>query len=662
MLLESQKDPVTAFLLAVLIAAPAAGALAVPARSLALLQGTVAAWLAASFAWLILTASGNLPEVVQLNLATLVEMDADGGAIALSIELSSVRVGLLVSGLLLLLPTALRRNSEHDSGPPEKITAVAIDPETNADSRRRRVSRSLRLQLGILPTGAIALLCDDLIVVVAAWLLLDSLLIRFAETTTSTHSAHGSDPAVTRPDRTDRRFLLTVLRLSSVALLVAVLLANTRYHSTSLTQVIAAALADTRIDASMVRSGTLVWFALAIASRAALFPIGIWMRPLVESNSRDVLPTAVWAAMLPAAGVLLSLSPLLPAAPESCLLLAVLAGLSGVTFGAIALTACPTNDEWQLLPILVIVAAISVMGVSVPALSESTTGSTTALIGTTIVLSNTVALGVLSLSGNRRTVRSLAAAFLLSGLGGPNYLLDQLHSVRQSLPATGQTNELTATTSTAMSSSVATGLWWALCVTQFLIGATVATYFLQGRFPVSAARKKDGPASNQLQNQTTTRDPQSTSAYTAPLMLVLAIVGCLALASTTTFGELISFNAATPSGLLGAVSVWLFLQVPVATQDRVRAGSASFKRLTRNWFYADEAVASVRLVAGWVCWAVEVFDRKVLGGRSEDAWRQNPNLAARGIEGIDEHGPGYASLAALLAVTGLLLALTGFGR
>ena len=640
----------TAFFLAVLIAAPVAGALAVPARSATplhrCLQGTVAFWLAASFGWLALVAIGGVPFIEQIGLATLIELEADGGAVALTVELSSVRVGLLLTGLLLFLPLVLQESS--DSG-------VGNSP--------KRAERPLRLQLGILFAGAVALLSDDLFVVAATWLVLDSLLIRFAENESAHHNGGESEVA------TDGGALLPALRLSSVALLAAVLLAVTRYHSTSLSEIIATALADTRIDAGLMRGGILVWFALAVAGRAALFPAGIWMKPLTESDCRDTLAVVAWAALLPAIGVWLSLSPLLGTAQESSLLLVVLGGLSCVTFGAIAIGARPTDDNWQPLPLLAVAGAFSLMNASALVLSESTDGAASPLTSTLILLSNAAAIGVLSLPEARRGASLLAAAFLLSGIGGPNLLLDQFHQLRQTLPVSNAAIELAAETTSVISGSLLTGLWWAVCAAQFLIGVAVANRLLRGQLSASAVSTS-----------------QMRSALIAPAMLVLAVVSSFALLSSvvflfesgplgivdsvrvwaaavpTMFRQLVSFNAATPSGLLGAVCVWLFLQASSTVQNRLRASLASFQRLAQNWLYVGDTVAVSRIVIGWIALVVEVFDRRILGGRREDAWRQNADRAARGIEEIGEHGAGYSSLAALLAVTGLLLALAGFGR
>ena len=635
----------TAFCLAALIATPVAGALAV--RSVAALhcwlRATVTVWMAVLFGWLALAAFGEMPFIEQAALTTLIELESDGGAVALSFELSSVRVGLLLSGLLLFLPALLR------------------EPFSVGSSHSTRlVEQSLRLRLGILFAGAVALLSDDLFVVVAAWLVLDSLLIRFAENESAHHDGGESEVA------TDGGALLPVLRLSSVALLAAVLLAVTRYHSTSLSAIIATALADTRIDAGLMRGGILVWFALAVAGRAALFPAGIWLRPLAESGNRDTLPVVAWAAILPAVGVWLSLSTLLVTAQESSLLLVVLGALSCVTFGSIALASRPADDNWQPLPLLVVAGAFSLMNASVPVLSEAANGPASPLTSTLILLSNVAAIGVLSLPETRRGAGLIASVFLLSGIGGPNLLLDQLHQLRQTLPVPVAANELAAGATPVISGGLLTGLWWAVCAAQFLVGGSVANRLFRGRLSTSASGTR--------------------SALTAPAMLVLAVVGSFALLSSvvflfesgppgivdsvrvwaaavpTMFRQLVSFNAATPSGLLGAVCVWLFLQASSTVQDRLRASLASFQRLAQNWLYVGDTVAVSRIVIGWIALAVEVFDRRILGGRREDAWRQNADRAARGIEEIGEHGAGYPSLAALLAVTGLLLTLAGFGR
>jgi len=685
---------VTALLLAALIAIPAAGVLAVPHRSIALLQRmlavTVAVWLAAAFVWLWLFVSGVSPADARVEIATLIPLEVAESQIALIADLSSTRVGLLLTGLLLMLPIVLQ---------PDAVLPSAFGGQGRSfgiDETERRSEIRLRLSLAILPSSALALLSDDLIVVVAAWLLLDALLIRFADVRATEWPA-AAEGASRNAVPGGQGFLLTVLRVSSLALLAAVLLATTRYRTTSLAGFIETAIADERVEAGMVRGGILVWFAIAVAARAALFPIGIWLRPLAESPSRDALPIVAWAAILPAAGVWLSLSPLVISAPEGGLLISVLGGLSGVMFGMIGLSTRlsaqrSSSSSSTALHLLVTGGAFALMSIAVPSLAMAANGSPLSSTGTVILLANGVAVSVLFLPGPRFGARLVAAAILLSGAGGPNYLLDQLQSVRRTLVTVDGAEQLSAPAAASISPEVVTALWWSVCVTQFLIGCLVTCHLMRCRSCVSVADHDD------TQNAASGAEPHaepddglqseatSGSELAAPAMLVLGSLACVALSATAlpeavsvpsgsmqtevsmpavdqaVVGRLLSFNAATPSGLLGAVSVWLVSLMSVGLRNQLRDRAASLQRLASHWFYVGAAVEGLRLVIGWVAVVVEVCDRRVLGGQKEGTWRQNASRIARGVEEIDEHGPGYPSLAALLAVVGLLLALSGFGR
>ncbi len=664
---------VTALLLAVLIAIPAAGALAMPCRSARLLhrilQVTVAVWLVTAFGWLGLIVLDDAAPSARVVIASLVELEAGAGDVEFSVELTSVRVGLLLSGLLLLLPTAFRSASSS-----QVATAVESPHE------------SARLMLGILSAGAVALLCDNLLILGAAWLLLDSLLIRFVDFRPEACSADAdSQAAQAAPD--EHWGLMSVLRLSSVSLIVAVLLAASRYHSASLAGVIEAAVQDERVDAGMVRGGILVWFALAVACRAALFPVGVWLRPLADSESRDSLPAFAWAAVLPAVAVWLTLSPLLSLGPESSLLIAVLCGLSGVAIGMITLGGRQRTQS-QCLLLLVIGASLALMSLSVPALAAGHTGAAAPPTGTLILLVNSAAIAMFSFPARHNRGVVLAVAVLISGLAGPNLLLGELQTLRHTGPTVTGPLEATATSTVVIGSGVVTGLWCSICATQLLVGAILALRLLgksQSEVAESPGERTESVSAVRATSDSRV-DTDEVRSFAEPVMIVLSVLSCVMLVSasgrdaglgisqaadlsestlpvaTTSLVSLLSFNAATLSGLLGAVSAWLFLRMPVDAQSRLRTQLASPGRLARNWFYVGAAVEALRLLAGWVAICVELLDRKLLDGQRGETWRASPAWVGRTIEDVGGHGGGYPSLAALLAVVGLLLALAGFGR
>jgi hypothetical protein len=661
---------VTALLLAVLIAAPAAGTLTVLDQSARLqhriLQMTVGVWLTATLGWLTLVTFDGVSPAIQIVIARLVELEAGTGEVALSVALTPVRAGFLLSGLVLLLPMALRSVAEVQAVPPDGLPG-----------------RPSRLLPGVLSVGAVAILSDNLMLVLAAWLLLDSLLIRFVECQPVIPSASESEQSA----HNARWVLTSVLRLSSIALMIAVLLAATRYHSASLSGFIEAAAQDERIDAGMVRGGILVWFALAVASRAALFPAGIWLRPLAESGKYVALPLFAWVAALPAIAVWSSLSPLLSLEPESCLLVSLLCGFSGVVIGTIALGS-RSQTQARLLLLLSITGAFTLMSVTVSALADASSGIVLPATSAIILLANSAAIAILSVPARHNRSGLLAAGVLLSGLAGPNFLLDALQSLRHTQPHVTDVLEATATSPHTTGSEFVTGLWCSVCLTQFLIGAMLALKLNRDWNSKHTGLRDESVQSVQRcrAEDSAVEESSNVPGYAVPMLIVLSVLSCVLFVSASdravgvgisrvtelsestlpatpmTLRSLMSFNAATLSGLLGAVCIWLFLRLPVDVRHRLSGSSASLKRLARTWFYVGVAVESLRLVAGWAMFAVELLDRRLLGGQRDDAWRASALRVGRTIEEIGAHGSGYPSLAALLAVVGVLLALAGFGR
>ncbi|MBI1312840.1 hypothetical protein GC176_16245 [bacterium] len=671
----------TGILLAVLIAVPATGALALPDRSIDTLQrlrqAAVLLGLCLSLGWIVSVAFGFFPAKALIEIAPLVELETGRAELSLSVVVSSVRMGLLVCGLLTLLPPALSSLSVAEVLP---RPVFASDAQRGNDATAATVAGDeLRLSLGVLSAGSVAMLSGDLVVLAAAWLLLDTLLIRFADLQVAAPRSADSDASNRTGQPARRAPLLNLLRLSSVTLLAAILLAATRYHTTSLPQFVEAAATDAHTDAAIIRNGILVWFALAVAGRAALFPASVWLRSLTDSPSRETLPVVVWATLLPAVGLWLSLTPLLPFGVESCLLIAALSGLSGVMLGAIAIALPAANTEGTPLLLLAMVASLALLSVSVSALSARTLMTDAALLALLTLLSGSAAVCLMTGPGRSRTGMIIAALFLSSGLGGPNALLDTLQALRRNVSMAAEpagSGDLANASGPLIDSGMIAVLWCAVCATQFLIGAIVVRRLLAD-VPLSA---------NDKRRRLLSSENRSSGAggigpdFVASTVFILASGACFGLAWIESFSvgletlgaagrisggalrQLLSFNAATPAGLLGGVCVWLFQRAPVAIRARLQRAWATPERLAQNWFYSGDIAARLRLPLSWAAWTAEAVDRRILGGSREDSWRPGADRVGRSIEDLEANGTAYPGLAALLAIAGLLLALAGFGR
>lgn len=628
-----------------LIALPAVAVLLMPGQATAAqhqwCRATVAVWLVCGISWIVAASLGLTSDRAVVDVADVVELDSSGAAIAMNVDLSPIRVGLLLSGLLLAVPILF------------KATADCL-PTKSDSATRRSYPAPLRLSAAILVAGAGALLTGDLVVLVALWLLLDTLVIQFAGV-----ASPAPGTSVGR-ERQSSGFLI-VLRLTSVALLAAVLLVVARYGTTSLSEFVSAALSDSRVDADVVRGGIVVWFALAVAGRAAMFPATIWLRSLTESTSRNVLPMIVWATVLPAVGLWLSLTPLLSAAGESSLLIATLGILSGVMVGTIALVSSPRETEPALLFVAVILGLVSLISASVSAIAGLRAPDESALVATMNSVIGLAAVGVLAGSPRHRITRTVAVLIPASGIGGTTYALGELVAIRQHvcIPVE-QALEGVGSTAPAGLGAV-TGLWWAVCVLQFLLGAAIAHMLFHD----------DDRASETTSNLNAGEISGWLSRYVAPLTVGTALVTWFALGAIAArhgsadesaqpfWTNLLTLNAATPAGLLGCLSVWLFDRAPNESQQRLRHGLATFERLARNWFYVGDIAARLGMPLQWLAALIEFLDRHVIAGIREDAWSFAASRFGRAIEDVDEHGPAYSSLAAVLALGGLLLALAG---
>ncbi len=636
----------TGTLLTSLIAFPALAALLVPGQATAMLyrirQGTVAIWIVCGAGWLVAAGTGLVPARMSLEIVDLLEFHSTGASIAIAADLSPVTVGLLLSGLLLAVPCVL--TSDVDCEPPGSAAVTRSDCD-----------EPIRMSLGVFLAGTVALLTSDLVVLAAVWLILDTLCVRFIGASSSAFS-----PVVDR-DRRPSDFL-TVLRLSSIALLAAVLLVVTRYGTTSVSEFVSAALNDERVDARVVRGGIVVWFALAVIGRAAMFPATVWLRSLTDARSRDVLPVVVWATVLPAVGLWLALSPLLVAAPENALLITALGTLSGVMVGMMALASFSEARSSAFLFLAVILGVVSLVSVSVPTIVGVPGSSESLTVATMSLVIGLAAIGVLADMPRHRTASIAAALILIGGVGGTAYILDELTALRLLMPGATESDLTTVAAGSPASIGVVTGLWWAVCVLQFLIGTVVARVLFDD---------DDSPEREAISNA---RDePGWFHRHVAPVTIGLGLAVWLGLGviaanhngtesmERSVWSSVLSFNAATPAGLLGCLSIWMFQNASEAARDRVRRGLATFERLARNWFYIDVIARQIAMPLQWLAALIEFLDRRVIGSRREDAWRQGASRIGNAIEDVDEHGAAYPGLAAVLALAGLLLALAGLG-
>ena len=586
-------------LIAALLIAPLAGWLlaeAVPHRrnSALLISAAITGMVALS--WLGCSYAGITEPAAQISVGHwMIIPDSNGLAVNLAFYADQSRCMLaLASSLILLLRIARSRHAANDA------------------------EASVLL---LYPLSLAAIMVTDLVVMASLWIVIDCCVVRLF--------ARGAGSAT--PSRR-RLNTATILSGSGALLLFASLMAMARYHSSVISEIVAGAADDHRIDATTVSSGLSVLIVAAVTIRCALFPALIWPRAGLDSGSRDAGIVVVLAGILPGMSLAAALTPLGTFASEPFLLFGMLGVLTCFTATGVALV---QNDAVKVATLL----SISAAGLS--AAGIATSSPTLGRIAMCTLFVQLVAVFVLrrcSDVANRGTAFGVAILVAASGIGGANRILSLVEISLEEARKIGGENS---------TNQLLIYLWWGIVVSQILWGfAIVKLATIQ---PSKDASRTGSTIDSRL------------GIFVATMAACLVLIACMIPLSGDQSALpvlLLTFGAATPACLLGAVAGWLLARSSEAARVRVAGSLNSLTRLGREWFYIEDWIHyGIRLpVRGWALLA-EMCDRKVFGGRSEDGWKHTLTRIADSFEYLRTQPATYYGLTGTLLVVGLLWAL-----
>ena len=586
-------------LIAALLIAPLAGWLlaeAVPNRRNSALFISAAITGMVALSWLGCSYAGMTRSAAQISVGRwLIIPDGNGLAVNLSFYADQSRCMLtLAASLILLLRIARSRHAANDvesSGPL------------------------------LYPLSIAAIMVTDLVVMASLWIVIDCCVVGlFARRAGSaTPSRRGLNTA-------------TILSGSGALLLLASLMAMARYHSSVISEIVAGAAENHRIDATTVASGFSVLIVAAAAIRCALFPALIWPRSGLESDSRDAGIVVVLAGILPGISVAAALTSPGTVASEAFLLFGMLGVLTCFTATGVALA---QNDVVKVATLL----SISAAGLS--AAGIATSSPTLGRIAMCTLFVQLVAIFVLrrcSDVSNRGTAFGVAILVAVSGIGGANRILTLIEI------SLVEARKIDSENST---SQLLIYMWWGIVISQILWG--VAVVKLATIQPSKDASRTDRTIDSRL------------GTFVVTIAACLALIACMIPLSGVQSAVpvlLLTFGAATPACLLGAVAGWLLARSSKAARVRVAGSLDSLTRLGREWFYIDNSIHyGIRLPVRVSALLAELCDRKVFGSRSEDGWKHMLTRIADSFEYLRTQPATYYGLTGTLLVVGLLWAL-----
>jgi NADH:ubiquinone oxidoreductase subunit 5 (subunit L)/multisubunit Na+/H+ antiporter MnhA subunit len=488
----------------------------------------------------------------------------------------------------------------------------------------------------LFPLSVVAILATDLAVLASVWIMTDFCVVRLLT---------GHDGSETP----GKRSLNTaeIIRSSSALLLFATLMAVARFGTSDLELIIGRSVEDGRVDAVTVVAGLSVLFAGAIAIRCAIFPALIWPRTYLQDRPDDAGIVVVLAGILPGISLAVATLPFCEVSADTFMLLGMLGILTCFTATGIALVQDNSNRVATLL-------SVSAAGLAVSAMATSS------LLGgqlaTCTLLAQLVAIFVLQRCGevsSRKIGFGMALLVAVSGIGGSNAILSL---VELSL------HDGSNSASTASADQFLLLIWWGIVVSQILWGIAIVKLVM---IEDSSALRRAVKAPK-LAAVTGSRHGSIVLAIVAAMALGACvvpvggseIVEATGLAESTTATRLFTFGAATPACLLGVVAAWLLAHASENVRSTVVSKLDSLARLSREWFYLEDAI---RCVVVWpvrgLAMAIEICDRKILGGTLELRWEKVPTCIASSIEHLRFQPAIYYGLTGVLLVVGLLWSL-----
>jgi hypothetical protein len=474
--------------------------------------------------------------------------------------------------------------------------------------------------------SAAAILSADFVVLAGIWILIDCCVIGML--------ADRRQPIV----RT-RKPLNTVLVLgvSGAILLIAILMAMARFNTSDIEAVVSRAVEDGRVDATAVTSGMSVLLVAAVAIRCAFFPALIWARTFLTRQFRDAGIVVALAGILPGFALALAVFPLGTVAADAFRLLGLLGILTSLTATGIAMVQSDSNRIGVLLSVSAVGLAASGLVAVLPSYGPIAAGTLlTQLVAICVLQRDHVVCG-------RGIALGVALIIATTGVGGSNAVLSVIESSRYA----GANEAITSSTGQLLLTA-----WWGILIGQLLWGIAIVK-LLTSRAQSAATCEQDALGRHSVKSSTI-------ASVVATIVALCVCIMPLSIpdAATGSPARLLIFGAATPACLLGMVAAWLLMQAGENVRRPVTAGIDSMTRLSREWFYLEDAIrCGLELPIRGLALVIEICDRVVLGGTAEHGWEKLPVRIAGSIEHLRFQPAVYYGLTGVLLVVGLLWSL-----
>lgn len=600
-------------LTAAMLVVPAAGcflAIVIPGRHLSLTVASAFLSLIVAAAWLVCHSAGLISSPVSLTFGSwLVIPSTDSLAVQLSFQADQSQVLLVLAAMIGTLLESI--------GP--------------ACAERRGAADSISLSV-VFPLCVLAILTTDLVVLVSVWFLIDCCVFSLCR-------------QAPRIARTSRRMpgTETVLCIASFVLLFAVLMTTSRFGTTGVAEVFTQSNVDYRVDTAVVVSGLSILLFAAAAVRSAFFPAMIWFRNCLEIQPRTAVLIVVVAGVLPGFSLAIRTLPLAEFATEGCNLWATLGVLTCFTASGVALVQRTSAKVSSLL-------VISTAGLCAAAMA---TGHPSAgNIAACALLTQVVAVVVLKWhdgQSNRGIAFVIAMIVAVSGISGSNIILSLVEAAIQR-PTDADGSAINPP------EQFLPVIWWGIVLSQVLWGMAIVRLISCDSAASDTQESRNAAFTMPGRRQVETLFVAIAAGVT--LGISILPLGDTASSDPSDSMRLLSFGAATPACLLGVVGAWMLSQANAEVRDRIMTVLESFNRLCRKWFYLEELIHyGVVLPVHIAAVLIEGCDRRILGGTSEDGWKQTPSRLADVLDNQRTLPGIYFGLTGVLVVVGLVWAL-----
>lgn len=447
--------------------------------------------------------------------------------------------------------------------------------------------------------SGVSCLATDLTIVVISWLLLD--------VTMAWRLGSGCSESRTGPFKP--------LQVSSLILLFALVQVLARYDTAQVGVVLRKSVEDSRVDASSARVTLSVLIAMAIFLRAAMLPGVLWLKRLIADARAVDLFLVPLATLIPAGALLMRLGFVIRAEPQSVIYCAAAAAVAAVLAAGFAVA-----QSRPAAAVLLVQTALFAQAATMFCSRQPIPAWPLHFIP--ISAASGFGLTILSVghagTGGRKYLLSFAAIVVASCFYGAPFTFDPDWDWQEA-------------------SRIQVVVRIALGVSQLLLPVAM--------FRCLGCRR------------------ETVSVRTLPLLLSVSLIaGFLGLTMfyfSRQFGQpRVLLNLWPVAGVAIGLLLWgneASVSKALAPLRPVQqfAGECGYISQLCDWLLATPA----RLVSR----ATEAFDRLLMGGSREGAWLAHFRELAGHVTSLRELEPGYAALAALLCLTGLLLVLTGIG-